>query len=161
MSDTKSNLKGIEQGRATFAYNCAKAAKYGGAENDNLLWKRNPNMPEGKDAPEAKEYKSYVKKIPMMIKTNGLGATLAFIKSKPKKLAYKLIYEQLKEWFLKDAQKYLMPELKSDNDLVAVVIALESTQYRAVTVEVMALFGWLRRFAEGLIEGEAEGDDRG
>jgi CRISPR-associated protein Cmr5 len=151
MSDI-SNLKGIEQGRATFAYNCAKKAKD--------KWRR-PNMPEDKDASEAKEYKSYVKKIPMMIKTNGLGATLAFVKSKPKKKAYALINEQLKDWFLQEAQQYLMPELKSESDLVAVVIALESTQYRAVAVEIMALFGWLRRFAEGLIEGEAEGDDRG
>ena len=157
MPDT-SNLKGIEQGRADFAYKCAEEAKQ--------IWSRE-GMPDNKDSREAKDYKSYVKKIPMMIKTNGLGATLAFIKSKSKcknnkpSNAYALINEQLKQWFLHDAQHYLMPELTSNDDLVAVVIALKSTQYRAVTVEIMALFGWLRRFAEGLIEGEADNDGQG
>jgi len=46
MSD-KITIKGIEQDRAKFAYDCAK---------------------EGSKIEKKKEYKSYVKKIPMLIK---------------------------------------------------------------------------------------------
>ena len=38
-------------------------------------------------------------------------------------------------------------------------ITQNSNEYRAITNEVMALFTWLRRFAEGLIEGEEETQD--
>ena len=66
--------KTLEQGRAEFAYKYAEAGKKLGSE-----------------------YKAYVKKIPMLIKTNGLGATFAFIKSKGGK-TYDLIHKQTFEW---------------------------------------------------------------
>jgi len=89
----------------------------------------------------ADDYKSYVKKIPMMILNNGLGATFAFIYSKKKEgNAYKLIYNQIQEW------------LKANKDLVEWIINQESQEYRATTNEVLALFNWLKRFADGMIE---------
>ena len=118
----------LENGRALFAYECAE---------------------KGSKCPKPKEYKSYVKKIPMMIKTNGLGATYAFIKSKGG--TYKIIYEQTSEWLKKDEKKLL--DLSDNKELVKAIIDCESDKYRAVTVEVLAFFNWLRRFAEGLIEG--------
>ncbi len=129
----------IERGRAAFAYKC---------------------VDEVKGMPKSKEYKSYAKKLPMMIKTNGLGAALAFCKSKisqEKKepgYAYKKLYEHMTEW-LKNDDKQLVTISASD-DLVERVISLESSEYRAVTVEVLAFLNWLRRFAEGLIEGDAD-----
>jgi len=36
------------------------------------------------------------------------------------------------------------------------IIHLKSPEYRAVTNEVLALFNWLKRFADGMIEGEEE-----
>ena len=87
------------------------------------------------------KYKSYVKKIPMMILNNGLGATFAFIYSKKKNSkAYELIYEQIRKW------------LKADKDLVEWIINQDSQEYRATTNEVLALFNWLKRFADGMIE---------
>jgi CRISPR-associated protein Cmr5 len=150
MSDTITAIKGIEQGRATYAYECAKNAK--------SKW-RKETSDDKKDSKEAREYKSYAKKIPMMIKTNGLGGALAFVKSKCKQdkpNAYNLIYDQLSEWFSKSEKAYFIANFKSNDDLVEKVIALNSGEYRAVTVETLALFGWVRRFAEGLIQGEAE-----
>ncbi|MCR4429800.1 MAG: type III-B CRISPR module-associated protein Cmr5 [Tepidanaerobacteraceae bacterium] len=132
----KTVIKGLEQGRASFAYQCARAG--------NQIDKR-------------KEYKQYVKKLPMLIKTNGLGAALAFVKSKISDKtsesghAYKLIYDQIAEWLKKDDKKLI--DLSGDADLVAAIISLDSSQYRAVTIEVLAFLNWLRRFAEGLIEG--------
>ncbi|MHB1127778.1 MAG: type III-B CRISPR module-associated protein Cmr5 [Bacillota bacterium] len=127
-------MTGLEHGRAAFAY--AKAE-------------------EGRDLRDksSREYKSYVKKVPMLIKANGLGATCAFIKSKAhSNKAYGLIYKQTAEWLRQDIKRLI--DLNEKDDLVARIVSLNSFQYRAVTSEVLALFDWLRRFAEGLIEGE-------
>lgn len=122
----------LENGRADFAYKCAEE----GSELDKKT---------------RKEYKSHVKKIPMLIKTNGLGATFAFIFSKKKNgNAYELIYKQVSEWFKKDENPFKF-EFK---DFTKELCEMDSQQYRAITTETLALFTWLRRFAEGLIEGE-------
>lgn len=134
MSET---IRGIEQNRANQAYIYAKEGKK----------ELNGNGP--------KEYKAYVKRIPMMIKTNGLGATFAFVLSKGKRNksnAYGLIYSQVTRWFA-EHREYLI-NIETTDDLTEQIINLNSAQYRAVTVEVLALFQWMRRFAEGLIEGE-------
>jgi CRISPR-associated protein Cmr5 len=101
----------------------------------------------GKDSKISNEYKSYCKKIPTMIQTNGLSATLAFMYSKKK--TYEIIYNQIDKW-LKEERK-----LKDNNEeLVRWIIFLDSSKYKFITSEVMALFLWLRRFAEGMIEKE-------
>lgn len=125
-----SNIKTLEQGRASKAYEYALA---------------------GSKIEKKKEYKSYVKKIPMLIKTNGLGSAFAFIKSKGE--TYNLIYNQTYQW-LKTDNKLGIFNPQQNEDLVEKIINLESTQYRALTNEVLAFFNWLRRFADGLIEGE-------
>lgn len=126
----------IEQGRASFAYECViEACK------DNEEFKKN--------------YKSYVKRLPMLIKTNGLGQTLAFVKSKVSEKsqgkAYKLLYDQISRW-LKEDQKHLL-DLGPNDELIEKVINLDIEHYRYVTDEVLALLNWMRRFADGMIEG--------
>lgn len=135
-----SNIKGLEQNRAKFAYECAKTA----SNNQN----------------KKKDYKSYAKKLPMMIKTNGLGAALSFALSKSKtkegqKTAWGFLYDDLDNWLRKDHKVWLLGK-NPPSDLSEAAINLDSSEYRAVTVEVLAFLTWLRRFAEGLIEGEAE-----
>jgi len=134
MSKNATTIKGIEQNRANQAY---EYAKKGSELSDN--------------AP--KEYKAYVKRIPMMIKTNGLGATFAFVFSKRNKSdAYGCIYGQVTDWII-NHKNYLISNSDTPltNDLSEQIVQLDSAQYRAVTVEVLALFQWMRRFAEGLI----------
>ncbi len=140
MSEDKTNtISGIEQGRASFAYECANGIAKQQKEKSKL----------------AKEYKSYAKKIPMLIKTNGLGATFAFVLSKKGKgNAYENIYDHTSKWLFEKDTKKLIPEDSKKKGLAEAIIDLDSTMYRAVTVEVLAFFNWLRRFAEGLIEGE-------
>ena len=130
----------LEQGRADFAFQCAQNAK--------------DNLPEK----TAKEYKAYVKKMPMLIKTNGLGAALAFAFAKGSKggtpdktKAWGLLYNQLEKWLKKDP-KHLIEF--TDHRLVAQLLKEASPTYRAVTVELIAFLTWLRRFADGLIAGE-------
>lgn len=144
-----SNSSMLENGRAKFAYECAEDGKTI-SEKDNKDERKLKNVQYKKDD----KYKSYVKKIPMMIKTNGLGGTFAFVLSKsendPKKdkNSYNLIYTQTKEWL-----KEKFPEM-GDKDLVEYIISKDSNQYRALTIETLAFFNWLRRFADGLIKGE-------
>ena len=117
----------LENGRAAFAYKCAE---------------------KGAALKGRKEYKSYVKKIPMLIKINGLGATVAFMKSKGG--TYGDIYKQLTDWFKQEENplKFDVKELAKD------LCEMDSQQYKAITTETLALFTWIRRFAEGLIEGD-------
>jgi CRISPR-associated protein Cmr5 len=134
-----SNRTKLEQGRAAFAYKCAE---------------------KGKELAKSKEYKSYVKKMPMLIKTNGLGAAVAFAFAKgskggqpEKNNAWGLLYTQIEDW-LREDQKQLI-EFKPFR--LAYQLTLEnSATYRAVTIEVTALLSWIKRFAEALIEGEAD-----
>lgn len=139
MASREKTITGIEQGRARYAYEKVEEAK---------------DVLKGK----AKEYKSYVKKIPMLIKTNGLGATFAFVLSKGKrndKTPYGLIARQTGEW-IQEHRGYLLGDVNKDAYFEGQLTQLSSAQYRAVTIEVLALFNWLKRFADGLIEGNAE-----
>jgi len=136
-------IKDLEKERAKFAYKCVEE-----------IIKKYPNIKDKETnklvpSKQQKEYKSYVKKIPMMILNNGLGSSFAFIYSKKQKnKAYELIYTQTNEWLKQD----------SNDDLVKWIIEQNSQEYRATTNEVLALFSWLKRFADGMIEEGSDGD---
>jgi len=121
----------IESGRAEYALNAVK---------DVIRDEKNKTS-------KTKEYKSYVKKFPSLVLSNGLAASVAFIKEKGG--AYDLVYGHITGWLKKNG-------FFADKTLEDYVCSLKSDEYRVVTNEVLALFEWLRRFASGLIEGEAE-----
>ena len=132
MTTKLSTMKQSELDRAKFAYNCVDKVK---------------------DKPFKGNYKSYVKKIPTLIQVNGLAGTFAFIFSKkgkgsnPKE-AYEIIYKQVDDWLKQNYKK------NNNGELVKWIIEQNPKLYRAITVEVLALFSWLKRFAEGMIEEE-------
>jgi CRISPR-associated protein Cmr5 len=121
----------LEQGRAKHAFDAATEAAKRSDKND---------------------YKSYTKKVPMLIKTNGLGATLAFMQSKGK--AYKTILENLESWFKESPKLSSIYNKLSGDCLVAKMLNCDTANYRALTTESLAYLNWLRRFAEGLIKEE-------
>ena len=144
MAQEVTTLKGIEQGRATYAYNAVNEI----------------NKSDSKKIKES--YKSAAKKLPVLIKTNGLGQTLAFVKSKRAKRGkpqngYDKLYQQVGDWLRTDTANKLVPQ----GELVEKVIDLPSSTYRQVTIETLALFNWMRRFVDGLMKDvkEMEGDD--
>lgn len=103
-----------------------------------------------------KTYLSYSRKIPQMILTNGLGQTLAFVKSKAKDgNAYDILYSQMTD-YLKSNNTTRIKIPSENNDLVGWVISCDSTTYRYITQEFLAFLNWLKRFAEGMIEGDAD-----
>ncbi len=137
-----SEIRKIEQGRAAKAFECisnhAKKEKVKG----NL-----------------KEYKSYVKKLPMLIKVNGLGPAIAFVYSKKQKVvAYEWLYNDIVCWIKKSHYLYYIKD-KFNGELVDDIINLNSQEYRAVTKEVLAFLNWLKRFVDGKILDEEDSND--
>lgn len=118
---------GIEQGRASFAFKeVSDYVKKAGVE-------------------EQKNYKSYLKRLPALIQTNGLGQALVFYYSE--KGVYYDIYQQISKWI-----KTKYPEMMPDDDLIKTVVNIDNAEYRLLTVEVVALINWMRRFANGMIK---------
>ena len=116
----------LERGRAAFAY------------------KQVSSYLKGKSEKQQKNYRSYLKKLPAMIKTNGLGQTFAFYSSE--KGAYRDIYEQIGQWLKKEHK-----DLFDEKTVVESIISMNSSDYRMITTEVIALTNWMRRFVDGLI----------
>jgi len=121
---------------------------------------------DNNDDEKQKKLKGYIRNTPTKILTNGLASTLAFMFSKQNK-SYGDVYIYIAEniifdWLRKEQNQHLInleknPDSKIE-ELIKEVINQNSQEYRAVTNEVLALFNWLKRFADGMIEGEDNGD---
>ncbi len=92
-----------------------------------------------------KDYKNHAKSLPMMIRANGLGATLAFLKSKEKDEHLKKLYEHLGCYLKIKNAKLNMGEVAD------AILKCTSQETKELTKEALAFLGWLRRFTEGLI----------
>ena len=138
MAQDPTTLKTIEQGRAKYAFEKVNTISEDGSKKlrDN--------------------YKSAAKNLPVLIKTNGLGQTLAFMKSKSgteSGKGYEILYKQIETWLqTEDIKGLVAPQ----GELVQQVLQLDSHIYRQVTVETLALLNWMRRFVDGLIKDEAK-----
>ncbi len=116
------NVQTLENNRAKFAFDMVEA------------------VTQSKDA-----YKSWSKKVPVLIKTNGLGQTLAFMKSRDK-TETNLMLEKIKEWLV------LKNEIQAEDDLLQKITEIDSATYRRWSREIISLFNWVRRFAEGYLK---------
>lgn len=132
-----SKFTDLSRKRATFAYDQVVHAKatLGGA---------------------ASEFKSHVKDIPMMIRTNGLAAAYAFAEAKAKvndggKAAndYELIVNLSNEWLCK---KKILPAQATRGKFAVTLSNMEHQRYRMAIKELFALFTWLKRFSDAMIE---------
>ncbi len=167
MSKNKSIVRDLEKQRAEFAYKCVdemvKDCKNFKEEDIEKFFDKWVDF-LGKEKSDIKDkskflksilncdnYKSYVKKIPSLIQTNGLAATFAFMYSK--KGTYEVIYKQVEKWLKKR-------DFDINEELIKWIITQNSPEYRRVTNEVMGLFVWLRRFAEGMIEKDEDGEEK-
>lgn len=125
---SENSIRGIEQGRAAFAYDCVK------------------EIAQSTDEDLKKKYKSSAKKLPVLIKTNGLGQALAFINKRDN--GNIKLYDLIGKW-LDDKQ---LVELGENVDLVDIIISKPSNEYRRITTETLALLNWVRRFVDGLMD---------
>lgn len=116
-----------EKSCAVFAYECALAAQSLG-----------------------KEYKNHAKSLLMMIRANGLGATIAYLESKDRKDGKH--FERLKEDIMKLLRK-IEPSLDEENLSSQSLVERDSQVIKELTKETLFFLGWLSRFASGLIKG--------
>lgn len=94
---------------------------------------------------KAKKYKSYARKLPALITTNGLIATLAFLKSKSDA---EDVYKSVVEWLKK--QKHI----GEGNDGLEELLKADYHKLRLATLEALAFASWLKRMVDIEIEGE-------
>jgi len=104
------------------------------------------------------KYKDIVRKFPSLIQNNGLGQALAFLLAKgtdkkgekpDQSKEHGQLYLHLQTWIC-EKQRLLPEDKKGPFWLIEGLIAVDSTRYRHVTLEVLAISGWLKRFAEAL-----------
>jgi CRISPR-associated protein Cmr5 len=120
--------KTLDQNRAEFAWNAIQdVSKNGGI---------------GK-------YRDSIRKFPSMIKTNGLGHALAFMKEKNKPL-----YEHIQTWLGPEGMS--APVYTENTDLLHQIGAGTGMQLRRATLEIEALSIWLKRFAESKEQAEQQ-----
>lgn len=97
------------------------------------------------------EYRSIVMKLPTMIITNGLGQTLAFLKSKGKgdeNKPHEKLFKDIESWLFDN--KNIQWD-KTRSGLMEEVIKLPSDRFRHVTSETLAFLSWMKRFADAVL----------
>jgi len=96
-----------------------------------------------------KKYGSLARKVPMLVLTNGLGQTLAFLKAKGKNNPadeHTVLFRHLSSWVLSQVAS---STTASNGDLLLQwVLQNDSAAYRRATMEALAFLAWLKRFAE-------------
>jgi len=97
-----------------------------------------------------KEHKNHAKSLPMMIRANGLGATIAYLESKDRKDGKH--FEQLKKDIMRFLRK-IEPSLDEENVFSKSLAAKDSHVIKELTKDALLFLGWLSRFASGLIKG--------
>ncbi len=108
-----------------------------------------------KDESFKKKYGSLARKVPMLVLTNGLGQTLAFLRAKGEKGAqnneYEILFQHLSAWTMSQ----VAPEA-ANKDLLNWILKNDSVSYRWATAEALAYLVWLKRFAEAELPTEEE-----
>lgn len=126
----------MEQKRARFALERVKAACADKAVVDS-------------------EFKAYIRRLPAMIQTNGLGQALAFYNARRKKqAAYRHIVDLVNDWLCQPNMPY---EKYRDEGALAGITTEDMFRYRQADGELRALLSWLKKFAEAYCENSSEG----
>lgn len=107
------------------------------------------------------KYKTLVKKLPTLILTNGLIATLTFLFSKGNK-EHNECLQEVRGWIDKDLKinNDLKKRLENETyeELIEKLACLTSREYKFLTKEIINMSLWLKRFADGMIEDNTDGD---
>lgn len=111
-----------------------------------------------------KIYSSYLKTVPMLILTNGLLPTLAYIADKgKKKVEYKEILNSIIKYIeCEDIIEGL--DKKDRNEKLNYVYErlgkIQQNEYRRITKEILAYLVWMKRFSSGMGIKETEGEGK-
>lgn len=131
-------IENIEHKRANDAWNCINNVN--SKESDKFK----------------REYRSIVMKTPTLIITNGLGQTIAFLKSKgkgDKNNPEEKLYQDIEDWLNKRI------EWTTTGGLIEKIIALPSYKFRYATSETLSYLSWLKRFADAVLPKEEDNEN--
>ncbi|EKO3893599.1 type III-B CRISPR module-associated protein Cmr5 [Vibrio metschnikovii] len=132
----------LEQKRAEFALNQIKAAL---------------ELPEDGKYKHS-QVKSFCRRFPGMVQSNGFGQAVAFFYSKRNDYpAYGTIYTLVEKWLCRDGQVYGAFNDAAEPKLLTAITQSDQNAYRQASAETQALMIWVKKFAEGLILKEEEG----
>jgi CRISPR-associated protein Cmr5 len=107
-----------------------------------------------------KEYKTLVKKMPTLIQKNGFINTLVFLLSKSKSNEqHEIVIKNIIDWSKKNKKIEIFLKLDENGcDFEKYINKInnitDNYEYRLITKEMMILFGWIKRFADAMIEKE-------
>jgi len=113
-----------------------------------LAWKKIEEVREKENFQE--KYCSAVLKAPAMIMTNGLGPTLAFLRSR-KEEAEDILYEHISAWLKSPDAPISWTSTK--DDIMERIVEEDSIVYRQATQEALMFVTWLKRFAQARLKG--------
>lgn len=112
------------------------------------------------DKTSKNKMKSYCRKLPVLIKTNGLLAALSFLKGKSKvkkedgkegKNEYFYIYSWIESWL--NSMEYISEgEIDNDKNIIEKIINANSTNYSIYTKEAIEISIWYKRHVEAMIK---------
>ncbi len=91
-----------------------------------------------------KNYQGYAQKLPAMVMTNGLAATLAYMREKGSE--WEVLYTHLAGWFRRAGM------LHNGRDLLETVVSLSSAEYRHWSREALAVAEWFKRLAKVILK---------
>lgn len=117
-------MQTIEQRRAARAHDCVAGIAAG-------------------DDVDIKAYKAVASSFPAMIRMNGLGQALAFIRSR-KGNEYRRVYDHVSAW-LGAGQAGV---LTSSEDALSELVNGDARTYRQAETETIAFMVWIKRYAE-------------
>lgn len=123
--------------RVDFAYNAVKSIN----EDDSI------------SSEDKIKYKTSAKKLPVMIRTNGIGQTLAYLKDRND--GYNALYEQLGDWFIKNELIFKAGSENEDDikkNTLEKVVNLTSLEYRRLTLEAITISSWFSRFVDSIMK---------
>ena len=107
---------------------------------------------------DAKEFAREAKRLPVRIKTAGLGQALAFLNAKSGVNDYRgQLLKELGDWLLKE--RGLAPRPKGSdgrNAVIQAIICGDATLLRRATEEALFYLQWLTRFSEAEFKPDEE-----
>lgn len=129
------NLKNTNLEVSSFALGCVEKV----VDNTNI---------------DNEEYKTLSKKMSALIQKNGLINTVVFCYSKNDKKHFNEILKNMINWAktnFKISSYFNNLNENKINDYLLQITKLSTKDYRLVTREMMIFFGWIKRFADGMI----------
>lgn len=84
------------------------------------------------------EFRQFCKSFPTMVLKNGLGQSLAFIRSKPEK-RYEIMYDTLNVWLVKELKLV-------EKDTFLEIHEMDAKKYMQVQTESLRFLEWVKRY---------------